>query len=40
MEADVNVVGTMAVQALQQAVLRAVYRAETIAGIKCCTDLS
>lgn len=39
MDADVNVVGTMAVQALQQAVLRAVYRAETIAGIKCCTDL-
>jgi L-aminopeptidase/D-esterase-like protein len=38
MAADVNVVGYLAQEALARAVLRAVYAAETIQGIKCCKD--
>lgn len=38
MTADVNVAGYMAQEALTQAVLRAVYAAETVQGIRCLKD--
>lgn len=38
MEADLNVAGYLAAEVLAKAVLRAVYAAETVAGIKCWKD--
>ena len=36
--ADINLVGYLAAEVLSQAILRAVYKAETIQGIKCWKD--
>lgn len=37
--ADINVVGVLAAQAVEQAVLRAVTQAKSLAGVKCCRDI-
>jgi L-aminopeptidase/D-esterase-like protein len=37
-QADINIVGYMAQKVLAEAVLRAVYNAQTIQGLRCCSD--
>ncbi len=37
--ADINVVGVLAAQAVEQAVLRAVTQAKSLVGVKCCRDV-
>lgn len=37
--ADINVVGVLAAQAVEHAVLRAVMQAKSLAGVKCCGDV-